>query len=197
MLDHPANPANIKEWVALYTGQLYSWAYYKTNNKETAEDLVQETFLAACQSFATFKGDSDPKTWLLGILHHKISDHFRKQYRSSSVAAAAQEQAGRGLTDHFFDEEGLWVKTERPQQWNAEPEHLLDDADFIKVLQQCMHKLPAVWLTAVQLKYLEEKGGALICQELQIAPTNFWQILHRAKLQLRKCLELHWFKRVE
>jgi DNA-directed RNA polymerase specialized sigma24 family protein len=62
-------------------------------------------------------------------------------------------------------------------------------------LQLCMENLPALWFSAVQLKYLEGKKGELICQELQIAPTNFWQILHRAKLQLRKCLENNWFKK--
>ncbi|SDW39347.1 RNA polymerase sigma-70 factor, ECF subfamily [Hydrobacter penzbergensis] len=192
------NPANtIKEWVTRYTDDLYSWAFYKTDNKETAEDLVQETFLAACQSLLSFKG-IDARTWLLGILNHKIADHYRQQYKRAAVTEQVeQERAGNALMESFFDEEGSWVKKERPQQWGDEQGHLLDDMDFTKVLRQCMHKLPATWLAAVQLKYLEEKKGELICQELQIAPTNFWQILHRAKLQLRKCLEHNWFKRGE
>lgn len=194
-----ANPATtVKEWVSRYTDELYSWAFYKTDSKETAEDLVQETFLAAYQSLSSFKGTSNAKTWLLGILNHKIADHYRQQYRHAAVTEQVeQERTGNALLERFFDEEGLWVKKERPQQWQDEPAHLLDDMGFTKILRQCLHKLPDTWMAAVQLKYLEEKKGDLICQELQIAPTNFWQILHRAKLQLRKCLEINWFKRGE
>ncbi len=76
--------ATIKRWVGMYSDHLYSWAYYKTSNKETAEDLVQETFLAAVRSFEKFEGKSDPKTWLLSILKNKIADHFRKAYRSNA-----------------------------------------------------------------------------------------------------------------
>lgn len=68
----------IISWVEAYSDKLYSWALYKTKNKETAEDLVQDTFVIAFQSFNKFEGKSDPKTWLYGILNHKITDHFRK-----------------------------------------------------------------------------------------------------------------------
>ena len=74
----------IKEWVKLYSDQLYTWAYYKTSSIDTSEDLVQETFLAALHSFNNFGGMSEPKTWLLSILKNKIADHFRKSYRSTS-----------------------------------------------------------------------------------------------------------------
>ncbi|MFA7327306.1 MAG: RNA polymerase sigma factor [Candidatus Kapaibacterium sp.] len=75
---------SIKSWVELYSDQLYTWAFYKTSDKETAEDLVQETFLAAINSFEKFEGKSEPKTWLLSILKNKIADHFRKVYRSNA-----------------------------------------------------------------------------------------------------------------
>lgn len=185
----------IKSWVTSYSDKMYSWALYKTNSKETAEDLVQETFIAAFQSFEKFEEKSEPKTWLFGILNHKIADHFRKVYRQPVVNENDRNpEPGNNFFDTFFDADGSWIKEQRPQPW-PDDSHLLDDSEFVKILQACMKKLPSNWFAAINLKYLEEKKGEQICQELEITPTNFWQILHRAKLQLRKCLEVHWFKK--
>lgn len=183
----------IKSWVNAYSDKMYSWALYKTNNKEAAEDLVQETFIAAFQSFDKFGEKSNPKTWLFGILNHKIADHFRKVYRQPIVNESDRNpEAGKDFLDTFFDADESWIKEQRPKPWPGDF-HLLDNPDFVKTLQTCMNALPSNWFAAINLKYLEEKNGEIICQELEITPTNFWQILHRAKLQLRKCLEVHWF----
>ena len=185
----------IKLWVELHSDKMYSWALYKTNSKETAEDLVQETFMIAFQSFNKFEGKSDPKTWLFGILNHKIADHFRKIYRHTVVNESDRNpEAGKDFLDTFFDANGSWIKEQRPKQWDEDLQ-LPDNPEFLNTLQVCMGKLPLKWSAAINLKYLEEKKGEIICQELEITPTNFWQILHRAKLQLRKCLEVHWFKK--
>ncbi|MEO5501457.1 MAG: sigma-70 family RNA polymerase sigma factor [Ginsengibacter sp.] len=190
------NPSiTIKSWVEAYSDKMYSWALYKTNNKETSEDLVQQTFMIAYQSFDKFEDRSNPKTWLFGILNHKIADHFRKIYRNPVINESDRNpEAGKDFLDTFFDADGSWIKEQRPKPW-PEDAHLFDNADFIKIMHSCMNKLPSNWFAVINLKYLEEKKGDLICQELEITPTNFWQILHRAKLQLRKCLEIHWFKK--
>ena len=180
--------ATIKCWAELYSDQLYIWAYYKTSDRETAEDLVQETFLAAVNSFQKFEVKSEPKTWLLSILRNKIADHFRKSYRNNENNTVSLSQ--------FFDDNEDWILNERPQNWEiAEDQHLLDNPDFSKILANCFSKLPRQWNASIVLKYIEEKESEKVCQELQISPTNYWQILHRAKLQLRKCLELNWFKK--
>lgn len=184
----------IKCWVDLYTDKMYSWALHKTGSKEIAEDLVQDTFLVAFQSISKYEGKSKPETWLFAILNNKVADHFRKAYRNPIITETDNGNSD-AFSDIFFDTEGSWKKEQRPVAWEDADTHLLDDAGFINVLQNCMGKLPASWMAAMQLKYLEEKKGELICQELGIAPTNFWQVLHRAKLQLRKCLESHWFKK--
>ena len=180
--------ATIKCWVDLYSDQLYSWAFFKTSSKETAEDLVQETFMASVQSFEKFESKSNPKTWLFAILNNKIYDYHRINFRKPTVTDSS-------LFEIYFDENEVWKKSEKPKEWSEENIHLLDDSEFQTTLQNCLSKLPSNWYSAVQLKFIEEKKGELICQELGIAPTNFWQILHRAKLQLRKCLELHWYKK--
>ena len=183
------NPtAAFKYWVEMYSDNMYSWALHKTSSKETAEDLVQETFLAAVQSFDKFKGESNPKTWLFAILNNKINDHYRSSYRRPMVD-------GDAIFERLFNENDQWKPEERPQQWTDDTEHLLDNDEFQKTMHHCMKKLPANWFSAIQLKFMEEKNSEHICQELGITDTNFWQILHRAKLQLRKCLEFNWFKK--
>ena len=195
-LDISTLAITVKRWVEMYSDKMYSWTFYKTNSKEIAEDLVQDTFLAAFQSISKFEGKSDPKTWLFAILNNKIAEHFRKIYRNPILSEnQANPNEGESFFDTLFDSNGEWQKEERPKEWHNTEAHLLDDVAFVKVLQACMDKLPANWNAVIQLKYLEEKKGDLICQELGIAPTNFWQILHRSKLQLRKCLENHWFKK--
>ena len=176
----------LKSWVELYSDQLFSWAYYKTSEKETAEDLVQETFLASIHSIDRFENNSDPKTWLFAILKNKIADHYRKSYRHNTSNTLSLNQ--------FFDSNENWIADQRPQQWKADDEqHLLDNYEFKKTFTNCLEKLPNNWRASIVLKFMEEKDTDEICQELEITTTNYWQIMHRAKLQLRKCLETNWF----
>jgi RNA polymerase sigma-70 factor (ECF subfamily) len=175
---------------------MFSWAFYKTSNKETSEDLVQETFMAAIQAFEKFERKSNPKTWLFAILNNKITDHYRRQVKNPTVREKQESETRSNiLFDTLFDREKQWKKAERPKHWEDESENILDNAEFNRVLQDCIENLPGTWSSAVHLKYFEQKKGELICQQLQITQSNFWQILHRAKLQLRKCLELNWFKK--
>ena len=177
----------IKDWVNNYSDQLFTWAYYKTSDKEASEDLVQETFIVAFKSFDNFKEKSSPKTWLMSILKNKIADHFRKVYRTNAHKTFSFDQ--------FFNGNDEWVASQRPENWSEEhTENLLDNSDFNKILSNCLEKLPETWKSSIILKFIEEKDSSIICQELEISSTNYWQIIHRAKLQLRKCLELNWFK---
>lgn len=181
------NTINLSEWVESYTTDLYSWALHKVSDSELAKDLVQDTFLAAAEKAQGFKGDSTPKTWLFSILNHKIIDFYRKKVRQPV-------RVDNQVFSTFFDEGGDWKVEKRPGQWSNEDEHLLDDIEFQAVLKECMDELPENWNTCIKLKYLMNKNGEEICQELNITPTNFWQIVHRTKLQLRSCIEENWFK---
>lgn len=178
---------NLINWVNQYTDELYKWAYYKTSSQENAEDLVQETFLAAAEKMSTFKGESSAKTWLFSILNHKIIDLYRKKANKP----VALENT---ILSNFFDDEGNWKQEKRPQEWHDDEQNLLDNDEFQEALNRCLDALPEKWNICVKLRYLTEKSSEDICQELGIAPTNFWQIVHRAKLQLRNCIEQNWFK---
>jgi RNA polymerase sigma-70 factor (ECF subfamily) len=174
-------------WVKEYTDELFSWAFYKVSDDELAKDLVQDTFLAAAEKLMEFKGESSAKTWLFSILNFKIIDVYRKKVHKP----VAYEPSG--FMD-FFDEEGSWQLEKRPKDWSGQESNLLDDPEFQLVLKECLDALPEKWSVCVRMKYLTEKKGDEICQEVGITPTNFWQIIHRAKLQLRDCVEKNWFQ---
>jgi RNA polymerase sigma-70 factor (TIGR02943 family) len=186
----------VKDWVTLYSDELYSWACFKTSDKIISEDLVQDTFLAALQNIDRFEGKSSPKTWLFSILNNKITDFYRKNIRSVEVPESKlAAQPNDSFLSHFFEPDGHWKPDMKPKQWQNQDLHLLDDQDFNQTLDNCIDKLPANWSAAIQLKYLQEKEAAEICQELKVSTSNYWQVLHRAKLQLRQCLDKHWFRK--
>lgn len=178
---------DLSDWVAQYTEEMYKWASYKTSSVEMAEDLVQDTFLAAAEKLSTFKGDSSPKTWLFTILNNKIIDYYRKKVNQP---LKMDNQVLIGV----FDEDEGWRPEKQPKEWHSDEGHLLDDVAFQNVLKKCLEALPEKWNLSVKLKYLTGKNGEEICQELNITPSNFWQMVHRAKVQLRDCIETNWFQ---
>ena len=119
----------ISEWVNQYTDEMYRWAYQKTSSSEMASDLVQDTFLAAAEKIETFKGESTHKTWLFSILNHKIIDVYRKKVKQPIATE-------NDVFSKFFDAGGDWKKEERPQDWDEDEGHLLDNSDFQTVLKK-------------------------------------------------------------
>ena len=190
----PDKVSSLKEWVNSYADEMLSWAVYRTSDRETAEDLVQETFIAAFKSYDSFQQKSQPRTWLFSILNNKLTDYHRKKFRQQTYTESAilKEDKKTGISD-LFNVHDKWNKEREPHPWSYEEEHLLDNAEFQDALKKCLDELPENWFSAISLKYLEEKEGKVICQELGITPSNFWQILHRAKLRLRECIEINWF----
>lgn len=180
-----------ENWVNEYSDALFSWAFYKISSKETAEDLVQDTFLAAYNKIDTFKGKSQPKTWLFSILNNKIIDYYRLSAKTTKKTASLSEDSAHEITEGFFDEAENWKSTAINYVWNQD-EELLDNPDFNKVMEHCMDDLPENWRYAVTSKYITDKKADEICQVLNVTVSNYWQIIHRAKLVLKKCLEMKW-----
>ncbi|MBL4585559.1 MAG: sigma-70 family RNA polymerase sigma factor [Flavobacteriales bacterium] len=179
---------DITQLVNDHTEEMVRYTMGKISNQSEAQDIVQDTFIAAFGSAGNFKGDSNPKTWLYGILKHKILDYHRKNFRQPKQVEIADDKQ-----DAFFGADGAWKKEAQPQSWNEEA-HLLDNPDFNMQLSNCISKLPPKQGTAIRLKYQEDVNVEIIRKELGITATNYWQLLHRAKLQLRQCLENNWFK---
>ena len=153
----------LEQWVESFTKELYSWASHKVSDNELAKDLVQDTFLAAAEKIESFKGDSSPKTWLFAILNYKIIDHYRKKI-NQPISLESQSFST------FFDEEGSWKTEKRPKDWDDDETELLDNEEFREILNNCLGELPEKWNASIKLKYLLNKNGDEICQELSISP---------------------------
>jgi len=180
-----------ENWVNEYSDTLYSWALYKTSVKEIAEDLVQDTFMSAYHKIDSFKGNSQPKTWLFTILNNKIIDFYRKNAKIKKHEFKISEKEGFQLSDDLFDETNSWKDREVDPIWDNE-EHLLDNKNFNGVFANCIGGLPKKWNIAITSKYLTGKKTDEICQELGVTVSNYWQIVHRSKLLLKECLETNW-----
>lgn len=181
----------IINWFHTYSDDLFRWAYHKTSSKEIAEDLVQETFLSAVKAFDGFNHKSQPKTWLFAILNNKIIDFYRKKTKLHTLSNEHTERKFSNQTSSFFDSDGRWALDREAILWEDEP-HILDDPEFQNVLNCCMEKLPEKRKFAIMAKYFLDKSAVQICHELNVTPSNYWQIVHRAKLMLKKCIDLNW-----
>jgi len=181
----------LEDWVNQYADGLFSWAFHKTSSKEMAEDLVQETFLSAYNSYDSFEKRSNPKTWLFSILNNKIIDYYRKKARTFTSVESDIEKDSFQITESIFDKNQNWKPSGFEDVWEKE-QNLLDDPEFIKIFDDCIKDLPDKWNLAVLAKYRLGKEAAEISQELNITPSNYWQIIHRSKLLLKKCIEKQW-----
>lgn len=182
---HCSAPA---KWVDEYADSLYRYALSRVRRPEVAEDLVQETLLAAWRSRHSFRRESAEMTWLFGILRHKILDHFRS--RSRGMAEAADDEGERWV-EQCYNQRGRMRQP--PGPWRAEPETLLEAQEFWEVLNRCLDHLPPRSREVFARREMEQEESLAICKDLDIEPTNLWVILHRARAMLRKCLEIHWF----
>lgn len=167
--------------------QLLRFARAQLRNDAWAEDAVSETLLAALEKPGAFGGASQLKTWLVGILKHKLVDQLRRHARE---AVSLSTEDGEDVDALLFDETGHW--REAPADW-GNPEHALHERQFIDVLETCMQKLPATQGRVFMMREWLELETDEICKELAITPTNLWVLLHRARLRLRECLQQTWF----
>lgn len=163
---------------------LLRYARLQLRDAAAAEDAVQETLLAALAGEKGFAGRSNLRTWLTGILKHKIVDAIRRASREQSLP-----EDDDGL-DGLFDERGHWV--DPPQAWR-DPDASLQTQQFFARLEECLERLPAKTARAFMMReHLGLETGE-ICKELAVTPTHCWVLLHRARLALRECLQMNWF----
>ncbi len=178
---------NTEEWLTLYGDYLYRYALFRLSNEEIARDMVQETLIAAWKAQKNFRGDSSIRTWLVGILKHKITDYVRKQIRDRNLANHLETDP----TSVFFNANGQWRQPVR--EWTDNPEQLSSNHEFLQTLHTCIAKLPEQHRHVFSLRELMGEDTEDICKACSISTTNLHVIMHRARLALRKCLEKTWF----
>lgn len=173
------------DWLAEHGDYLYRYALYRCRDPHHAEDLVQETLLAALTARARREGTSSIRTWLTGILNHKHIDSLRKRSRETpheDEALAALAAAG------------TQKNSRPPSDWGANPASLLEDKEFRGHFENCVSKLNKRMFELYSLREIDGQTPETICNEFSISPTNLRVILHRAREQLRRCLDENWFK---
>jgi RNA polymerase sigma-70 factor (ECF subfamily) len=167
---------------------LLRYARLQLRDPHAAEDAVQEALVAALAGEASFGGRSNLRTWLTGILKHKIVDAIRRASRENTLAPDPLGEIAE--FDALFDQTGHW--NEAPAAW---PENSLEQKQFFAVLEECLSRLPAKTAQAFMMREHMGYETDEICQEIGVTPTHCWVLLYRARMALRECLQTNWFKK--
>jgi RNA polymerase sigma-70 factor (ECF subfamily) len=185
--NHLADPAFLQQLRL----QMFKFAVLQLDNEAQAEDAVQEALMGALKNVSSFERKAALKTWVFAILKHKITDLLR--YRQRWVDVENPRDSGEDDTlPSVFDTRGFWHQEDRPNRW-AQPVEAINDAHFWRVFEACLEHLPPAQGRVFMMREFIELDSEEICQSVEITTTNLHVLLHRARLRLRRCLEVHWF----
>ena len=190
MPSHPST--DFEQQLVEQRSYLMRFACLQLRNDAWAEDAVSETILAALAKPQAFGARSQLKTWLVGILKHKIIDSMRQRQREVTLDSGSDDDSADPLEHMAFKADGHFAET--PADW-GNPEQDLDNRQFMTILEACTERLPAVQGRLFLMREWLELSTDEICKELALTPTNLYVLLHRARLRLRECLEQNWFAR--
>lgn len=174
---------------------LLRFATLQLRNREVAEDVVQDTILAALAASERFDHRASVKTWVFSILKNKIVDVFRDRWNKNRVQLA-EATGDEADFDVLFKENDGWQRSEMPSRW-GDPEQTFSDKQFWKVFEACTSKMPEATARVFFMRELLGLETDEICKELGITTSNCWVILHRARMSLRLCLQQRWFEKDE
>lgn len=178
------NHRDASRWVEDHGDALYRYALLRVSDPEVAGDLVQDTFLSALKGVEGFRGGSTVRTWLIGILKHKIIDHYRR----NKVEILQSDLPGNTEGDDLDHADRLTAR------WSEGPSQLVENREFWAVFTHCLEGLPEAHRRAFSMREFDGLTGEEICKVLGVTPTNLWVMLHRARAKLRRCLEINWFE---
>jgi RNA polymerase sigma-70 factor (ECF subfamily) len=186
----PQIPTDFEQQLVEQRSYLMRFARLQLRNDAWAEDAVSETILAALAKPQAFGARSQLKTWLVGILKHKIIDSMRQRQREVTLDSGSDDDSADPLEHMAFKADGHFA--EKPTDW-GNPEQDLKSHQFMAIMDACTQKLPAVQGRLFLMREWLEMSSEEICKELGLTATNLYVQLHRARLRLRECLELNWF----
>ena len=191
--DQQTTASDPEQWLDRHGDALYRYALLRLRDPELAEEIVQECLVSALASRASFAGRSAERTWLISILKRKLIDHLRRLRRERPSDDRDDLQSTDQVEAAVFDEKGLWKTS--PSAWGGDPRAHLEKREFWSVVRRCLQALPSSLAEAFLLREMDQVESREICEVLDLSPTNLWTRLHRARLSLRACLEVHWFGR--
>lgn len=182
----PESTLNPAEWVDRYGDTLYRFALARLRDAEAAEEVVQETFVAALGARDQYSGKGSEGAWLLGICKRKVVDLVRRRNRPD---AGRGGDLGLDPSEAMFDAKGNWRLD--PRILKGRPEHSLERDEFWQAFRGCLGRLSQRQADAFTLRELEDLKSDEICKELEISASNLWVLLHRARLSLTACMKSH------
>lgn len=183
--------ANPQKWLDNYGSLLYQYTLPRVNDNATAEDLVQETFLSALKGLDGYKGQASEKNWLFAILKNKIINYYKKKANDQSISLMPDLQI---LDDNWFNDDGRWLESKIPKDLDAF-DNLIERKEVQRIINWCIEHLKNVQKNVFILKYLEDLDSEEICKVLNISLSNYWVLIHRARLQMRDCVEKNWLQK--
>jgi RNA polymerase sigma-70 factor (ECF subfamily) len=189
-----AVPPDIESLVRAHGDSLYRFALSRVRDTPSAEDLVQDTFLAALSGLDRFRGEAHVRTFLIGILKNKIYDHFRRRSREESFELPGDLPH----EDEYFTSGGRWKPAFRPGAWSAaedDPAALYERTEFLEVLRMCLEGLGTRAARIFVLREVESLPGKAVCELMDLSESNVGVILHRTRLQLQQCIGNHWLRK--
>lgn len=176
-------------WPDLHGDRLYRYALSRIRDARAAEDLVQETLLAAFKSRERFRGESSELTWLTGILRNKIFEHLRRQAKEVPLGFDADDDRESAL----FEDGGHWRPQDQPRDWDADPARRAESDELGAALRACLDGLAAAAARAFVLREMEGVGHREAAEALGLPPGHVAVLLYRARMRLRRCLERSYF----
>jgi len=180
--------ANPHDWLDEHGDYLYRYALSHLHHEDLAADLLQETLLAGLRGYKKFSGNSTVRTWLVGIMKHKIIDHIRKEIRIRNLKDAIEHDP----TAYCFSAQGHWG--DAPQAWYENPEHLCRNEQFKEVLAHSISLLPRKQQVVFSMREISGHDTATICETCDISIAHCHVLLHRARISLRRSLQDYWFE---
>lgn len=180
-----ANAIDPNRWVDKYSDYLFNYTIVRVNDRDVANDIISETFLAGLKSMKNFKGESTERTWLISILKRKIVDYYRKINSNKGQAEVK--------ISYNQDKEGDWLEEQVADLTDRSAEDTMENEELGMAILDCLNQLNEKQAAVFKMKTIEGKDTEEICNEYNISPSNLWVIIHRARTSLAKCLEENWF----
>jgi RNA polymerase sigma-70 factor (ECF subfamily) len=180
-------------WLDSHGDHLYRYALARVRDAAVAEDLLRETLLAAIGSYHSHAGRSSERTWLVGIMKHKVVDYFRRIARTEQFQLTVEGDEECDPFENSGPWQGHWREDLAPGNWSLNAAQPLDSREFWETFDRCLSQLPQQMAIAFTLREIDGLGSNEICEILNITPNHLWVLLHRSRSKLRQLLETEWF----
>jgi len=181
------NTIDPNSWIDKYSDYLFNYTVVRVDDREVAQDLVQETFFAGLKSMKNFKGEASERTWLISILKRKIIDHYRK---INSNKGKAEVRINYNNDD---ETEGDWLEERVADPFDQNAEGEIENKELGVAIHNCIGKLPEKQARIFAMKTIQGFDTEAICNEFDITASNLWVIIHRARTAMAECLQKNWF----